>query len=65
MPRMLGRYCAGGCACRDCGDGQPDTRWRKRVEARDLAHEFAEFADEAAEWAELTMGAAMETWPEL
>jgi hypothetical protein len=46
---MLGRYCTGGCACRDCGDGQPDTRWRKRVEARELAAEFAVFAAEAAE----------------
>lgn len=42
MARMLGRYCSGGCACRDCGMGQPDTRWRKRVEARELEPEMTE-----------------------
>lgn len=62
MARMLGRYCQGGCACQMCGDGQPDTRWRKRTEARELDREIAEaaaeYGDEALEWAELSTGAA-------
>ena len=45
---MLGRYCSGGCACRDCGGGQPDTRWRKRVEARELERKLAPETD--LEW---------------
>jgi hypothetical protein len=29
-----------------------------------LAEEFAIFADEASDWAELTLSAALETWPD-
>jgi hypothetical protein len=48
---MLGRYCQGGCPCRICGDGGEDTRWRKRVEARQLAAEVdAELAPDPREW---------------
>jgi hypothetical protein len=37
MSRMLGRYRSGGCACPDCRMGDGDTRWRKRMEARELS----------------------------
>lgn len=74
MARMLGRYQVPGCcpgtrAGRDpgpdcSGGGSMGTRAAKRVERRELEREFAEFADEALEWAGLTLPAALETWPE-
>jgi len=66
MARMLGRNrhypCpAADCTrCRSCGDGN-ETRAFKRREQRELGREFAEFAGEAAERAELTLPAALET----
>lgn len=38
MARMLGKYTA-GCLCRDCSGGG-STRWRKRVEAREVRREI-------------------------
>jgi hypothetical protein len=54
MPRMLGRYQTRGCCPGmregwtrtrarlgpDCYSGDGDTRWRKRVEAREFAREI-------------------------
>jgi hypothetical protein len=40
------------------------TRAAKRQEQRELAREVTGFAAEALEWAELTLPAALECWPE-
>lgn len=60
MARMLGRIAIGYDY--DLGTTR-DTRRRKRIEQRDLGREFAAYADEAAEWAELTLPTALEGWP--
>jgi hypothetical protein len=36
----------------------------REVQVGQLEREFAAFADESAEWAELSWGAALETWPD-
>lgn len=49
--KMLGHF-RRGCVsykCRQCGGGQDTTRWRKRVEAREVEEEITE---EAAMWRE-------------
>jgi hypothetical protein len=51
MARMLGRWHASGCRCQarygstgpDCAGGGRDTRWRKRVERREVERELAEY----------------------
>ena len=47
--KMLGRYCRGpgGYKCRCCRDDDT-TRWRRRIERRELARELAPVADD--EW---------------
>jgi hypothetical protein len=50
MPRMLGRWHAGGCRRQarhgstgpDCAGGGGDTRWHKRQEAREVERDIAE-----------------------
>ncbi len=45
MVRMLGRFRTSGCGCLvpgpDCAGHVRDTRWRKRVEQRQVAREVA------------------------
>jgi hypothetical protein len=36
----------------------------RRIGMSSLGEEFAIFADEASAWAELTLSAAFETWPD-
>ncbi len=42
----------------------PLNRWEGEMYDPELEAEFAALADEAAEWAELTLPAAAEVWPE-
>lgn len=61
MARMPGHYGGGECGCSDCSpprgrhSARLSSRWRKRIEQRELEREFAELADwygtgEAAPW---------------
>ena len=68
MPGRFRRDGRGSFKCRLCGlNDDTIERWRKRVEQRDVAAEIAEavaaFGADAADWAELTMPAALESWP--
>lgn len=58
---MLGRLgWRGQCSC--C-NGPRSKHQIKREERRNLEREFAAWADEAAEWVDLTSAAAAEVWP--
>lgn len=38
--------------------------FQEAAAGRSLGEQFAQFADEASDWAELTRAAAVETWPD-
>lgn len=67
MARMLGRHrhlmSCKNPQCSFCAEDGA-TRWRKRIEARELDREIAEaaaeYGDESREWAELSTGVAEE-----
>lgn len=46
MARMLGRYGSGECGCADCSpprgrhSARLSSRWRKRIEAREVEREY-------------------------
>jgi hypothetical protein len=63
--RMLGRI-ALGAFCECCNDNRgtrKSKRREQRLTERELADEFAAWAEETDEWARTSLPLATETWP--